>query len=111
LGKAQEAQSIENDLFCILYLAFRCGFKTAIGNIRISMSDGLLVFAGVFARDSSMRKAPILRRILNFLSTWDQKQKDREIERLLASSGDRFCDEIERRITEHVRAGDWSIHR
>ena len=39
LGKAQEAQSIEDDLFCILYLAFRCGFKTAIDNIRISMSD------------------------------------------------------------------------
>ena len=30
LGKAQEGQSIEDDLFCILYLAFRCGFKTAI---------------------------------------------------------------------------------
>jgi hypothetical protein len=40
LGKAQESQSIEDDLFCILYLAFRCGgFKTAIGNIRISMSE------------------------------------------------------------------------
>jgi hypothetical protein len=36
LRKAQEAQSIEDDLFCILYLAFRCGFKTAIGNIRVS---------------------------------------------------------------------------
>ena len=33
LRKAQEAQSIEDDLFCILYLAFRCGFKTAIGNL------------------------------------------------------------------------------
>ena len=31
LGKAQETRSIEDDLFCILYLAFRCGFKTAIG--------------------------------------------------------------------------------
>jgi hypothetical protein len=30
LGKAQEGRSIEDDLFCILYLAFRCGFKTAI---------------------------------------------------------------------------------
>lgn len=30
LGKAQEARSIEEDLFCILYLAFRCGFRTAI---------------------------------------------------------------------------------
>jgi len=27
LGKAQEGQSIQDDLFCILYLAFRCGFK------------------------------------------------------------------------------------
>lgn len=39
LGKAQEGQSIEDDLFCILYLAFRCGFKTAIGNNRKSMSE------------------------------------------------------------------------
>lgn len=39
LRKAQEAQSIEEDLFCILYLAFRCGFNTAIGRIRISMSE------------------------------------------------------------------------
>ena len=39
LRKAQEAQSIEDDLFCILYLAFRCGFKTAIGSNRISMSE------------------------------------------------------------------------
>ena len=35
LGKAQETQSVEDDLFCILYLAFRCGFKTAIGSNRI----------------------------------------------------------------------------
>src|SRR3954465_5347037 len=39
LGKAQEGQSIEDYLFCILYLAFRCGFKTAIGNDRTSMSE------------------------------------------------------------------------
>jgi len=31
LGKSQEGQSIEDNLFCVLYLAFRCGFKTAIG--------------------------------------------------------------------------------
>ena len=39
LRKAQEAESIGEDLFCILYLAFRCGFKTAIHNIRISISE------------------------------------------------------------------------
>ena len=27
LGKSQEGQSIEDDLLCILYLAFRCGFR------------------------------------------------------------------------------------
>ena len=31
LGKSQNRRSIEDDLFFILYLAFRCGFKTAIG--------------------------------------------------------------------------------
>ncbi len=39
LGKAQASQSIEDNLICILYLAFRCGFKTAIGDNRISMSE------------------------------------------------------------------------
>jgi hypothetical protein len=29
----------KDDLICILYLAFRCGFKTAIGSNRISMSE------------------------------------------------------------------------
>jgi hypothetical protein len=33
LGKSQEGRSIEDDLFSILYLAFRCGFKTAIGHV------------------------------------------------------------------------------
>jgi hypothetical protein len=47
-----------------------------------------------------MRKTFILRRILNFLAAWDQKQKNREIELLLASSGHRFSDQIERRILE-----------
>ena len=28
LGKSQEGQSIEDDVFCVLYLAFRCGFRT-----------------------------------------------------------------------------------
>jgi hypothetical protein len=35
LGKAQNSQDMEDDLICILYLAFRCGFKTAIGSNRI----------------------------------------------------------------------------
>ena len=35
LGKVQNSQDMEDDLICILYLAFRCGFKTAIGSNRI----------------------------------------------------------------------------
>src|SRR5262245_62134697 len=48
-------------------------------------------------RDSSMRKTPILRCILSSLSALDQKQKDREIERMIASLGGRITDELERR--------------
>jgi hypothetical protein len=57
------------------------------------------------------RKTAILRRIVNFLSTWDQKQKDREIERLLARSGGRFTDELERRMMQRAMASDWCVHR
>ena len=39
LGKAQETQSIEDDLICILYVAFRCGFKMAIESNWISISE------------------------------------------------------------------------
>jgi hypothetical protein len=58
-----------------------------------------------------MRKTPILRRILNFLSEWDQKQKDREIGRLIARSGGRFTDDLERRIMQATIASDWSVDR
>ncbi len=39
LGKARDAQSIEEELIWVLFLAFRCGFKTAIGNDRMSRGD------------------------------------------------------------------------
>jgi MFS family permease len=62
---------------------------------------------------AAVRKTQILGRILNFLSTWDQKQKDREIERLIARSGGRLTDELERRIMQREMAPDWdwSVHR
>jgi hypothetical protein len=52
------------------------------------------------------RKTPILRRILNYLSARDQKQKDREIERLLARSGGRLTDALERRIMQREMGSD-----
>ena len=56
LGKAQEAQSIEEDLICILYLAFRCGFKTAIGGSRISMSEGIQGHSHLISRGTIIPK-------------------------------------------------------
>jgi hypothetical protein len=52
------------------------------------------------AEDNSVRKTSILRRILNFASASNRKQRDREIERLIARSGGRFTDELERHISE-----------
>src|SRR4051794_10076318 len=52
------------------------------------------------AEDVSVRKTAILRRILNFLSASDRKQRDRETARLIARSGGRFTDELERRMSD-----------
>jgi hypothetical protein len=53
--------------------------------------------------EDSVRKTPILGRILNFLSAWDRKQRDRETARLIVRSGGRFTDELERRISDCAR--------
>lgn len=52
------------------------------------------------AEDNSVRKTSILRRILNFASGSNRKQRDREIAHLIARSGGRFTDELERHISE-----------
>lgn len=52
------------------------------------------------AEDNSARTTLILRLILNFLSGWDRKQRDREAARLIARSGGRFSDEVERRMSD-----------
>jgi hypothetical protein len=57
------------------------------------------------------RTTLILRRILGFLSEWDQKQKEQEIGHMIARSGGRLTDELERRIVERVMATDWSVRR
>ena len=53
----------------------------------------------MLAEDNSVRTTPILRLVLNFLSAWDRKQRDRETARLIAGSGGRFTDELERRMS------------
>jgi transposase len=66
------------------------------------------------AEDNSVRKTPILRRILNFLSAWDRKQRDRETARLIARSGSgrracyRRCTERSRQCS-HLSSGNSQI--
>ncbi len=52
------------------------------------------------AEDNSVRKTSVLRCILDFASALNRKRRDREIERLIARSGGRFTDELERHISE-----------
>ena len=70
--------------------------------IQMLVRPSLKVVAGrrLPAEDNSVRKASILRRILNFASASNRKQRDREIGRVFARSGGRFTDELERRISE-----------
>jgi hypothetical protein len=75
-----------------------------IGDIRIHRG------AKTASRTVNRRKTSILRRILNRLSAWDQKQKEREIGHLLARSGGRFTDALERRIMQREMGSDWSVH-
>jgi hypothetical protein len=84
---------------------------TSISSLTVDTIDTVYYSLIVSLGWSSMRKSPILRRILNFLSAWDQKQKDREIGSLIARSGGRFTDDLERRIMQAKRAPDWSVDR
>jgi hypothetical protein len=51
------------------------------------------------AKDNSVRKLSILRRLLSFAFESNRKLRDREIERLINRSGGRFTDELERQIS------------
>jgi hypothetical protein len=62
------------------------------------------------SRTIEPRRTNVVRRILNGLSGWDQKQKEREIGNLIARSGGRMTDELERRIMQREMDADWSAH-
>jgi len=51
----------------------------------------------------------LLRRILDAVFESHQRQTDREIARLLAQSGERFTDDVERRMMRHLTTSDWSV--
>jgi len=57
------------------------------------------------------RKDSILRRVLNSISEWDQRQADEEIGRLLARTGGRLTDDLERRMIQSATTTDWCLPR
>jgi hypothetical protein len=59
----------------------------------------------------SHRFLKALRRSLNRISAWDRSERDREIGRLIASSGGRPTDDLERRITERAMTVNFGVHR
>jgi hypothetical protein len=60
---------------------------------------------------SAGRRDSILRRVLNSISSWDQRQADEEIGRLLARTGGRLTDDVERRMIQSATTTDWCIPR
>ena len=53
-------------------------------------------------------KAGVLRRIFDAIFEWRQRQADRDITRLLARSGGRLTDDIEREMTQLLLIGSWN---
>ena len=51
----------------------------------------------------------LARRLTDALATQRQREVDREIAHLLAQSGGRLTDSLEREIMEKVFASDWSL--
>lgn len=50
----------------------------------------------------------LLRRVLNTMLEWRQKQVDYDMARFVARSGGRLTDEIEREMTQSLFKGNWN---
>jgi hypothetical protein len=60
-------------------------------------------------KSSAVANRPgLLRRMLNTMLEWRQKQADRDIARFIARSGGRLTDEIEREMTQSLFKGNWN---
>ena len=57
--------------------------------------------------NAEANKAGVLRRIFDAISEPRQKQADRDIARLLARSGGRLTDDMEREMTQRLLTGNW----
>lgn len=58
---------------------------------------------------SAARKPGTVRRIVQAMFKPRQAQVDREIAGFLARSGGRLTNDMERRLTEHLLSGNWTV--
>jgi hypothetical protein len=54
------------------------------------------------------KKPGVLRRIIDAIYRWPQRQVDREIAGFIEQSGGRFTDDLERRIERRLSPGSWN---
>lgn len=60
-------------------------------------------------KHTTMRQGGRLRRLWSAIADWDRSQADRDVERMLARKGERFTDDLERRMLERASASIWGI--
>jgi hypothetical protein len=53
----------------------------------------------------------IIRRLFGWIASWDRSRADREVGRLLARTGERFTDDLERRMMERASNAAWGAFR
>jgi hypothetical protein len=58
-------------------------------------------------QDAGAKKPDVLRRLLAAIPAFGQRQLDREIASVLALSGGRFTDAIEREIDQRILGSTW----
>ena len=66
-------------------------------------------FPSVHCSSSPASKPGIVRRLVQAMFEPRQVQVDREIARFLARSGGRLTNDMERRLTEHLLSGNWTV--
>ncbi|SEF13064.1 hypothetical protein SAMN05444161_8872 [Rhizobiales bacterium GAS191] len=60
--------------------------------------------------DDGTKKPGVLRRMIDAIYEWPQRQADREIGCLIERSGGRLTDDLERRMMRRLSMWDWNAH-
>jgi hypothetical protein len=78
--------------------------KTHSGDFGLSTDRAAPIANGIGAK-----LARLARRLTDALAAQRQREVDREIARILARSGGRLTDSMEREIMQKILASDWSL--